>query len=95
MLKFMMSGKADGTPPYVRIILSQTFLLYFCPAQYRKTVTAQSMPALMMTVTALVTGIINVCFISVPERGAGGIVFMMIFLTAYTSLEKNKKAPQR
>ncbi|MCK9169605.1 MAG: rhomboid family intramembrane serine protease [Treponema sp.] len=46
--------------------------------------------ALMMIVTTLVTGVINACFISVPAMGAGDIVFMMIFLTSYMSLEKNE-----
>jgi membrane associated rhomboid family serine protease len=46
--------------------------------------------ALMMTMTALVTGVINACFITVPEMGASDIVFMMIILTSYTSLAKNE-----
>jgi membrane associated rhomboid family serine protease len=45
---------------------------------------------LMMTTTALVTGVINACFITVPEMGASDIVFMMIILTSYTSLTKNE-----
>ncbi|MFA6857274.1 MAG: rhomboid family intramembrane serine protease [Treponema sp.] len=46
--------------------------------------------AFMLTVTALVTGIINAGFISVPRMGASDIVFMMIFLTSYTSLTKKE-----
>lgn len=45
---------------------------------------------LMMTTTTLVTGVINACFISIPEMGASDIVFMMIILTSYTSLAKNE-----
>jgi Uncharacterized membrane protein (homolog of Drosophila rhomboid) len=48
------------------------------------------MLTLMTAVTALVTGVINACFITTPEMGASDIVFMMIILTSYTSLAKNE-----
>jgi membrane associated rhomboid family serine protease len=48
------------------------------------------MLTLMMITTSLVTGVINACFITVPEMGASDIVFMMIILTSYTSLAKNE-----
>ena len=46
--------------------------------------------ALVITVTALVTGVINACLITHPEMGASDVVFMMIMLASFTSFEKNE-----
>ncbi|MCR4940361.1 MAG: rhomboid family intramembrane serine protease [Treponemataceae bacterium] len=46
--------------------------------------------ALMITITAFVTGIINVCFIPSLLMGASGTVFMMILLSSYTTIDKTK-----
>ena len=46
--------------------------------------------ALVMTITALVTGIINACLITHPEMGASDVVFMMIMLASFTSFAKNE-----
>jgi membrane associated rhomboid family serine protease len=40
----------------------------------------------MMLVTALVTGIINVLFLDTGLMGASGIVFMMILLSSFTNI---------
>ena len=48
------------------------------------------MLALMMTITALVTGVINACLIPSPLVGASGIVFMMIILASATSFESGQ-----
>ncbi len=48
------------------------------------------MLALMMVVTALVTGVLNVCFISRGLLGASGIAFMMILLSSFTTITKNQ-----
>ncbi len=45
---------------------------------------------LMMTITALVTGVINACFIPAPLMGASGIAFMMILLASFASISKNE-----
>lgn len=45
---------------------------------------------LMMSITALVTGVINVCFISSPLLGASGIAFMMILLSSFTAISKHQ-----
>lgn len=44
--------------------------------------------ALMMTITSLVTGVLNVCFSPVPMFGSSDIAFMMILLTSFTSISK-------
>ncbi len=46
--------------------------------------------ALMITITAFVTGIINACFIPALLMGASGTVFMMILLSSYTTIDKTK-----
>jgi membrane associated rhomboid family serine protease len=48
------------------------------------------MLALMMTVTALVTGVINACFIPAPLAGSSGIAFMMILLASYTAVSHSE-----
>ncbi len=46
--------------------------------------------ALMIIITAFVTGIINACFIPSILMGASGTVFMMILLSSYTTIDKTK-----
>src|SRR5574344_1478087 len=46
--------------------------------------------ALVMVITALVTGILNALFIAKPEMGASDIVFMMIMLSSFTSFARNE-----
>lgn len=43
---------------------------------------------LMMFVTALVTGLLNVIFLPTGLLGASGIVFMMIILISFTNIQK-------
>ena len=45
---------------------------------------------LVITITALVTGVINACLITHPEMGASDVVFMMIMLASFTSFAKNE-----
>lgn len=46
--------------------------------------------ALMMVITALVTGVLNACFISTGLLGSSGIAFMMILLSSFTTITKNQ-----
>lgn len=48
------------------------------------------MLVLMMSITALVTGVLNVCFIPRPMMGASGITFMMILLSSFTAISKHQ-----
>ena len=45
--------------------------------------------ALMMTITALVTGVLNACVIPSTLLGASGIAFMLIVLSSLSTIEKN------
>lgn len=44
----------------------------------------------MILITTLVTGVLNACMIPATICGAGAIVFMLIFLSAITSISKNE-----
>lgn len=45
---------------------------------------------LMMVITALVTGVLNVLFLSTALMGASGIVFMMILLSSFTNIRSGE-----
>jgi membrane associated rhomboid family serine protease len=45
---------------------------------------------LMITITALVTGILNILFFRTPLMGASGVVFMMILLASFTNFTKGE-----
>lgn len=45
--------------------------------------------ALMMVVTAFVTGVLNACIIPSALLGASGIAFMLIILSSLSTIEKN------
>lgn len=46
--------------------------------------------ALMMATAAFVTAVINACFVPVGLLGASGIVFMMILLSSYTTIDRSQ-----
>lgn len=46
--------------------------------------------ALMMTATAFATAVVNACFVSVGLLGASGVVFMMILLSSYTTIDRSQ-----
>ena len=45
---------------------------------------------LMIIITALVTGILNVIFFQTGLRGASGVVFMMILLSSFTNFSRGE-----
>ncbi len=45
---------------------------------------------LMMTITSLVTGVLNVCFSPSQLLGSSDIAFMMILLTSFTTISKSE-----
>ncbi len=49
-----------------------------------------AMLTLMIAITALVTGVLNVCFIPRPMLGASGVAFMMILLSSFTAISKHQ-----
>jgi len=44
----------------------------------------------MIVITALVTGILNVIFFTYPLMGASGVVFMMILLASFTNFSRGE-----
>ena len=44
----------------------------------------------MIVVTALITGLLNVIFLSTGLLGASGVVFMMILLVSFTNIQKGE-----
>ncbi|MEL3907708.1 MAG: rhomboid family intramembrane serine protease [Treponemataceae bacterium] len=48
------------------------------------------MLCVMMLTTALVTGVLNVCFSPKALTGSSGIAFMMILLSSFTNTDKNE-----
>jgi len=44
----------------------------------------------MITITALVTGILNIMLFSNALQGASGVVFMLIVLSSFANMEKNR-----
>lgn len=46
--------------------------------------------ALMMIATAFATAVINACFMPAGLMGASGIVFMMILLSSYTTIDRSQ-----
>jgi membrane associated rhomboid family serine protease len=44
----------------------------------------------MIVITALITGVLNILFFATGLRGASGIVFMMILLASFTNFNKGE-----
>ena len=76
-------GHADWT----HLAGNLTFILLLGPLLEERY--GSPMIALMMTVTAFVTGVLNACFMPTPLFGASGIAFMLIILASFTSISKN------
>lgn len=49
-----------------------------------------AMLTLMIAVTALVTGVLNVCFVPRPMLGSSGVAFMMILLSSFTAISRHQ-----
>lgn len=77
-------GHADWT----HLAGNLTFILLLGPLLEERY--GSPMIALMMIVTALVTGVLNACFMPAPLFGASGIAFMLIILASFTSISKNE-----
>ena len=77
-------GHADWT----HLAGNLTFILLLGPLLEERY--GSPMIALMMTVTAFVTGVLNACFMLTPLFGASGIAFMLIILASFTSISKNE-----
>ena len=72
-----------GHKDWSHLISNFTFILLIGPI-LEETYGSASL-VLMMFITALVTGVLNVLFFSTGLLGASGIVFMMILLVSFTN----------
>ncbi len=77
-------GHADAN----HLLGNLSFILLLGPLMEEKY--GSAMIALMVTVTAFVTGIINVCFIPSSLLGASGLAFMLILLASISTIEKKQ-----
>ena len=81
-------GHAVGHSGWSHLIGNFTFILLLGPLLEEK---YGSKPLLlMMFLTALVTGILNVVFFSTGLLGASGIVFMFIILSSITNMRRGQ-----
>lgn len=77
-----------GHADWQHLASNLTFILLLGPLLEERY--GSPMIALMITVTALVTGVLNVCFMPQSLLGASGIAFMLIILASFTSISKNE-----
>jgi membrane associated rhomboid family serine protease len=77
-----------GHKSWLHLMSNFSFILLIGPVLEEK---YHSGPLLMMVlVTALVTGILNVIFFSTGLMGASGIVFMLILLSSFTNIRSGE-----
>lgn len=77
-----------GHSGWEHLVGNLSFLLLLGPLLEERY--GSAMIALMIAVTALVTGVLNACLIPSPLLGASGIAFMLILLSSFTTLSKNE-----
>ncbi|WP_307770670.1 rhomboid family intramembrane serine protease [uncultured Treponema sp.] len=75
-----------GTGGWENLLTTLTFVLLLGPTLEERY--GSPMLALMMGITAFVTGVLTACAVPVPSAGAGSIVFMMILLESLLALAK-------
>jgi rhomboid protease GluP len=77
-----------GHRDWVHLISNFSFILLIGPVLEEK---HGSLPIfLMMLVTALATGILNILIVRTGLYGASGIVFMLILLSSFTNIRKGE-----
>lgn len=77
-----------GHTDWLHFLSNFSFILILGPLMEEKYGSAAVI--LMMSVTALVTGVINVAFMPSSLLGASGIAFMLILLSAASTVNKNE-----
>ena len=81
---FRMISHIAGHQDWTHLVANFSLILLIGPILEEK---YHSAPLLMMMlVTALVTGVINVLFLDSWLMGASGVVFMMILLSSFTNI---------
>jgi membrane associated rhomboid family serine protease len=77
-----------GHQNWLHLMSNFSFILLIGPVLEEK---YRSAPLLLMVlVTALVTGILNILFFSTGLMGASGIVFMLILLSSFTNIRSGE-----
>jgi len=77
-----------GHSDFSHLIANFSFILLLGPLLEERY--GSAILALMMSVTALVTGVLTACLIPTPLMGSSGIAFMMILLASFTSFAKHE-----
>ncbi len=77
-----------GHSDFNHLIGNLSFILLLSPLMEERY--GSRMLTLMFVVTAIVTGVINVCLIPRPLLGASGIVFMLIILSSINNIDKKE-----
>lgn len=85
---FLLFTHVLGHSDWNHLLSNLSFILLLGPLLEERY--GSPMLILMMSITALVTGVINVCFIPRPLLGASGIAFMMILLSSFTAISKHQ-----
>jgi membrane associated rhomboid family serine protease len=96
-----LTFKFDNYPSYIRLVThvfghdswshllgNLTLILLLGPILEEKH--GSRMIGIMMSVTALVCGLVNVLFFSTELLGASGIVFMMIVLVSFVNIKQGE-----
>lgn len=85
---FRLFTHALGHQDWEHLLGNLAFILLLGPLLEERY--GSAMLTLMIVITALVTGVLNVCFIPRPLLGASGIAFMMILLSSFTAISKHQ-----
>ena len=77
-----------GHDDWSHLLANLSFILLLGPLLEERY--GSPMLSLMISITAFVTGVVNVCFFSRALVGASGIAFMMILLSSFTAIGKKQ-----
>jgi len=77
-----------GHSDWNHLVGNLSFLLLLGPILEERF--GSKMLLVMIAATAFVTGVINACFIPQGLMGASGVVFMMILLSSYSTIDRSK-----
>ncbi|HEQ71888.1 MAG TPA: rhomboid family intramembrane serine protease [Spirochaetia bacterium] len=77
-----------GHASWEHLIGNLSFILLIGPVLEEKYGSGRIL--IMILLTALVTGVFNVLFLSGPSLGASGIVFMLVLLISFTNVKKGE-----
>lgn len=85
---FRLAAHIAGHADWNHLMSNFAFILLLGPILEEKYGSANLI--VMMLITALITGVLNVLFLSTGLMGASGIVFMMILLVSFTNFRKGE-----